>query len=150
MFPAEGVVGTFMTLYGVHMQISLSFNPLDPSEFVAMETALAALKPNHADPSELRSVLHQVADPSKYGENRLGYLRLVAASGDAGIAVSQLKSDHFGGGHSGHGGTHSSIERSWRSLGGMRWAEELIDTVGGRQVMLAAARPIVLELLVSQ
>ena len=82
----------------------------------------------------------------KYGEGRLGYLAAVAKAGDAGVDVQQLMKDHFGGSHQSYGGTHSSIEQTWRSQGGEAFAKKLIEDIddGERQVMFADARELVL------
>ncbi|MFA9432836.1 hypothetical protein [Egicoccus sp. AB-alg2] len=102
--------------------------------------------PGEAGP-ELADILRVVAGPG-YGQNRLDYLRLVAAAGDEGVSIAELRDTHFGRSPQRYGGTHSSIEKGWRSNGGLRFARQLIDdTPDGRQVMYGPARQHILEQL---
>lgn len=141
------------------MNFTLNIDPSDPDDIEQAAAVLAVLRRlgSPADPptpsrgggtASLEAVIEQIANPAKYGENRLGYLRRVAAAGAAGIAVSDLLEEHFGASYKGFGGTHSSIERSWRALGGSQWADQLIaETPDARQVMYAPAIPLVQRLL---
>lgn len=141
------------------MQIQLTIDPTKVEDLDQAETLLAAfrLAQGGGDPDgllaaagreSLTAVIQQLANPSRYGENRLGYLRKVAGAGADGIPVGELLEEHFEGNFKGYGGTHSSIERTWRALGGRQWADELIATTpDDRQVMYAPAIPLVLALL---
>jgi hypothetical protein len=141
------------------MHITLSFDPTVSLELDQADTVLAAVRfaQGGGDPDGLlaaagkesiRAVIQQLANPSRYGENRLGYLRRVALAGSDGVAVADLLAEHFNGDFNAYGGTHSSIERSWKALGGQQWAEELIATTPGDcQLMYAPAVSIVLEVV---
>lgn len=96
---------------------------------------------------DLAEIVKGVADPDRYGPNRLGFLRLAAAAGDEGLDIEETKDGHFKGSHQGYGGTHSSIEKNWRGRGGEVYAAELIAESEGRHVMYGPARKLMLDLL---
>lgn len=131
-----------LTLYIEYMNLTLTLDPTDPVEIrEAMRTLEQLLPP--ADP-DLARIIGAVAN-RKYGLARLGYLGSVADAGDQGVLIDTLMKDHFGGIYQSYGGTHASIEKTWRSQGGEAFAPSLIDsTADGRQVMIAAARDLVL------
>lgn len=140
------------------MNLTMTFDPSDNGDLDRAEAVLAALRqpelrledqpslgPGKRRP--LGTVIDKITDPAKYGENRLGYLRRVAKAGSEGVAVSELLEQHFGGSYNAFGGTHSSIERSWKAHGGTEWAEQVISEIHERHVMYAPAIPMVLGLL---
>ena len=143
------------------MHMTLTLDPSDPTDLDAVRSLLDRLTPHstqphvsHADSAlpDLRQIVHSVAvGTGKYGHNRLGYLRRVAEAGDEGVDSASLLTEHFGGNHRRFGGTHTSIERKWKSAGGNQHAPRLIDDVHTegttRQVMHGPARELVLELL---
>lgn len=141
------------------MELTLTIDPTDDGDLDRTEAVVAALRQLHrtmddATPTDastdrsLDAVIEKIANPAKYGENRVGYLRLVATAGIEGVAISELLETHFGASHNKFGGTHSSIERSWKALGGPRWTDQLIsETPDSRHVMFAPAIPLVLGLV---
>jgi len=128
-----------------YMELKLSFNPSSTEDIREAIQALERLLPQGVAPPELAHVIGAVAN-KKYGNGRLGYLAAVARASDSGALVSALMNDHFGGSFQSYGGTHASIEKTWRTRGGTAWAEKLIDDTpdGERQVMFPAARELVL------
>lgn len=119
--------------------------PTDIAEAIELLERIQAGLQTVNDP-DLAKAVGAVADLKRYGKGRLGYLADVAAAGDAGADVAKLMADHFGGSHHAFGGTHSSIEKTWRANGGQAFATKLIDNSPdrARQVMFAAARELVL------
>src|SRR4051812_48029709 len=130
-------------MYSVHMHITLNLNTSESEVREAIAT-LERLLPNPTPKqlADLDTILGAVADPGKYGHGRLGYLDSVAKAGDKGASVDKLLNEHFAGNHQAFGGTHASIEKSWRALGGEAFAPKLIDDTpdGTRQVMIPEAR----------
>lgn len=131
------------------MNVTLTINTNDRDDLIEaadlLQNLLAVL-PAPAEP--LTTVIAKVANPAKFGDNRLGYLKLVAEAGDAGVEIDDLKANHFNGDHGRYGGTHSSVERAWKGSGGLAHAPELIaETPDRRHVMFPDARPLILELL---
>lgn len=96
---------------------------------------------------DLAEIVRGLADPHRYGEGRLNYLRLVAAAGDQGVDTGEMKDGHFKGDYQAYGGTHSSIEKNWRASGGEVYAPKLIADSSDRQVMYGPARKLILDLL---
>ena len=143
------------------MQVTLTFDPSEPEDVQAAEEAVRRLGAQLADSPApmvvvgdrdddvaLRHAVDAVLFSKTYGENRLGYLRRVAEAGEGGVDPRELLEEHFGGNSRRFGGTHSSIERTWRSAGGLRFARQLVDeNARGQHVMLPNARPVLLELL---
>jgi hypothetical protein len=141
------------------MLLSINIDPTESDDLDQAETVIAALRfaQGGGDPdgllaasgkASLTAAIQQIANPNRYGENRLGYLRRVAAAGSGGVSISDLLEAQFGGNFNGYGGTHSSIERAWKALGGQQWSDELISTTpDDRQVMYAPAIPLVLDLV---
>lgn len=89
-----------------------------------------------------------VANPNKYDLNRLNYLRAVADAGDHGVAIADLRDQLFNGNGFKFGGTHASIEKTWRAKGGQAFARQMIaeSADGARQIMYGPARQFVRDL----
>src|SRR4051794_39182259 len=109
------------------MNLTLSLDVDDPDEIGRAITMLQLLLPDPTAAPKIEDLILAIADNKKYGIGRLGYLAAVAAAGDDGAAVDSLLHDHFGGNYQSFGGTHASIEKSWRRLGGATFATKLID-----------------------
>src|SRR4051794_35359661 len=110
------------------MNLKLEVDPNSPSDLQdAIELLERLLDEPTDDPDpDLAKIIGAVAH-KQYGAGRLGYLAAVAAAGDAGADIADLMRDHFGGSHHSFGGTHSSIEKTWRARGGEAFAAKLID-----------------------
>lgn len=138
------------------MQATISFDPTETQDVQRALTVLTALAGSTASPTdsaaratpgatvELDQIIAVIADARTYGYNRRRYLRGVAEAGDEGIDIGEWKRTHFADSHQKYGGTHSSIEKGWRGLGGERFAPALIWEEAGRHVMLPEARDHVL------
>src|SRR5947209_6517279 len=111
------------------MQTTIAVDIEDPDDIQLAITTLKRLLPD-PDPAaapDLGAIVGTLADPNKYGLGRLGYLAAVAEAGDQGATVDSLLHDHFSGNHQAFGGTHASIEKTWRNKGGEAFAPKLID-----------------------
>ena len=145
------------------MHATLTFDPTDPRDIATTRSVLDSLaassptSPSRGTASatsngpaagmaddDLKRIIAAIADGHTYGKNRRGYLRGLAEAGAAGIDIGEWKSTHFEDSHQKYGGTHSSIEKSWRALGGESFAPELIWEQAGRQFMVSEARELVL------
>ena len=141
------------------MQATISFDPTEAQDVQRALTVLTVLAGSTASPADsgaiaapeatgptvdLDQIIARIADARTYGYNRRRYLRGVAEAGDEGIDIGEWKRTHFADSHQKYGGTHSSIEKGWRGLGGERFAPALIWEEAGRHVMLPEARDHVL------
>lgn len=145
------------------MQVTITFDPTDATEldraWTLMQTiadsssstsgsaaphSTSARTTDGAGEAALEQIIATIADADAYGFNRRGYLRGLAEAGDEGIDVQEWRRNHFRGSHQRYGGTHSSIEKSWKALGGDQFAPELISEQAGRQLLLREARELVL------
>lgn len=109
------------------MEITLC---IDPGNADDLEEASALLDHLHdrispPDPGDLVSIVRSLM--VGYGRGRLGYIELVADAGDGG-APADVVAAHFGGKGRSIGGTHASIEKSWRALGGEEFFPKFIET----------------------
>lgn len=109
------------------MNITMTFDPTDLTDL----DNVTALIDHCRDRIDLPSADDVVGIVRKlmtgYGGGRTGYIRLVAAAGNDGASQAAVAA-HFGGAGRAIGGTHSSIERAWRALGGTGLAEQFIET----------------------
>lgn len=110
------------------MQINFTLNTTDRNE---LEEAIAFLELCLSglalpDPDDLMSIVRTLLADT-YGPGRLGYVRLVADAGDQGASAAEVAA-HFGGNGRSIGGTHASLEQSWRGLGGEQFFDEFIHT----------------------
>lgn len=145
------------------MQATITFDPTDANELERARTLMRTIagssslasdsdaprptmagKTDKAGEAALERIIATIADAETYGINRRGYLRGLAEAGDEGIDVQDWRRNHFRGSHQRYGGTHSSIEKSWKALGGDQFAPELISEQAGRQILLREARDFVL------
>jgi hypothetical protein len=99
------------------MNISVSVNPNDPADLAAAIDFLSRLLEAPDTPSDDSAVRDRVrAILRGYGAGRLDYVRLIAEAAPDRVPVDRIvalfKSPKA------VGGTHSSIERSWRAAGG--------------------------------
>lgn len=109
------------------MNITLTIDPNDPADLDDASATIDAFRDRLSppDPQDLVAIVRQLM--AGYGEGRTGYIRLVADAGDAGASQSAVAA-HFGGDGHAIGGTHSSVERSWKALGGLNFGDQLIET----------------------
>lgn len=125
------------------MMIKMAVDTSDLKGINAGIDVLEHLKARASAPApDIDKIIGAVADPYKYGEGRLGYMADVAVAGDSGAEISKLMEGHFDGKYQKMGGTHSSIEKTWRAQGGLAIAPMLIEDSadGSRHVMIPEAR----------
>lgn len=124
--------------------ISITLNPNNPSDLAEARALLDRLEGTATGSTPDDDVRQQVTAIIRgYGKGRLDYLRAVAEASPGRASyddVAKLFENPKG-----IGGTHSSIEKSWRAMGG---SGKFIDTDrNGDSLMDPALAEIVLELL---
>lgn len=132
------------------MHISITdIDPTDPADLDDVEALLDFFRGriNPPDPDDIVGIVRALM--KNYGKGRTDYIRLVA--GDKEGASKASVAELFKGDGRAIGGTHSSIERAWRSLGGERFAAEFIETTPDgthkmNSVFRAAVEQVVREL----
>ena len=129
------------------MNISITVNSESESDLQEAATLIELLRSRLVKP-DLMKIVGAVASDN-YGWGRLGYLKKVAEAGDAGVSIDDLVANHFKGSFQAAGGTHASIEKTWRAKGGEAFAPAMIydSDDGKRHVMTPEARELVIALV---
>ena len=136
--------------------VTITFDPDDPVDvaravrhlqrFTPAEAASGpqASTPVGTDPVDDRELRNRVVSIVRgYGEGRHGYLRVIAEASPEWASYDDI--ERLFTSPKGIGGTHSSIERSWRAMGA---STEIIETdMHGNSRMAPEIAQVVLEVL---
>ncbi|MCU1372361.1 MAG: hypothetical protein JWO77_3555 [Ilumatobacteraceae bacterium] len=99
------------------MQITMTLNPEDPTELASSIAFLQRLTNPTSGQDDVEVVRGRVRSLLRgYGSGRLNYVRLIAERAPERVPVDEVVALFDS--PKAIGGTHSSIERSWRSSGG--------------------------------
>lgn len=124
--------------------VTITFDPDDPRDVAAAQRHLARFTGDaspHTPGDELRQRITALV--KGYGKGRLSYLRLIAEASPNAADYRDIEALFDS--PKAIGGTHSSIERSWRRMGA---AADLIETdVNGSSKMAPDLARLVLEVL---
>lgn len=127
-------------------QITISFDPREPDDVAEAQHLIEQLANGSDrrpadDPEALRERVISLVQG--YGEGRTEYLRLIAQASPARATYQEIRKLFDN--PKGIGGTHGSIEKSWRRMGGRG---KFIDTDhNGDSLMEPYLAELVLELL---
>lgn len=119
------------------MNITLSLNPTDPSDLRAARSVLDALEsiesPESGDVVPLDQIVRALLDKDTYGFGRLGYAGLVALNAPDPTPAADVLQHFIDNGTAGKdpnkaiGGTHRSLEKTWRAIGGSAYSPMFIS-----------------------
>lgn len=129
------------------MNLTMCFDPADPTDLLTVRALLDALDglDNPVDASEpmpLEHIVRELLAKDRYGRGRLRYAALVARKAPNPATADEVL-DHFTKNvsdgknpHKAIGGTHRSLEKTWKVLGGQAYSPAFIvtDKSGGHSM----------------